>query len=207
MTAFTKLRVCPSASNSCISLRPSSQSPLETNASTMHPMVMLVGTMSLDRISRQSSQVELRSPRSPYARMRLPKVCAPLTFTGLVPHWRCSCFPRRSLRPVRMHASQTELNRISSMVSSNESTKATVLSTSTGREVFWMVFNRMEQVTLLGSNPQAFISSMSTQAPVGLLARTVASMSSLKVTQLGCRVPPAARMVSMAARARPRSPR
>mmetsp|Transcript_51192 Transcript_51192/g.163873 ORF Transcript_51192/g.163873 Transcript_51192/m.163873 type:complete len:216 (+) Transcript_51192:1145-1792(+) len=172
----------------------------------MHPMVMLVGTMLLVRISLHSSQAPCMSFKKPYARTRLPKVWAPFACTLRSWRWRFNCLRRASAWPTRMQASHMELSRTSSIASSMSSTTAITRSTSLAFEDCWTLFRRMEQVTLFGCSPLAFISSMSTHAP-SLLVRIVASMSSLKVTQFGAKLPPAARMLSIAARAPPKSPR
>mmetsp|Transcript_4471 Transcript_4471/g.14002 ORF Transcript_4471/g.14002 Transcript_4471/m.14002 type:complete len:293 (-) Transcript_4471:399-1277(-) len=172
----------------------------------MQPMVTLVGTMPFLRISRHSSQAPATSLRKPQERTRLPNVWAPMTCTPRPLRCRARCSWRRSARLMRMQASHTELNNTSSMVSCMESTKAMMRCTSLGLEDLCMPFRRMEQVTLFGFRPEAFISSMSCHTLL-LSVRIVASMSSLKVTQLGARLPPAVRMVSMAARALLKSPR
>mmetsp|Transcript_66627 Transcript_66627/g.177454 ORF Transcript_66627/g.177454 Transcript_66627/m.177454 type:complete len:604 (-) Transcript_66627:216-2027(-) len=137
--------------------------------------------------------------------MTLPKVWAPLIWMPRLLRWRRSWAPRRSARQARMHASQTELSRTSSMASSSSPTKARVRSTSEALEFRCTAFSRIEPVTVVGCRPQALISSMSIQTP-SLLLLIVASMSSLKVTELGAKLPPAERIVSMTARARSKCP-
>mmetsp|Transcript_117427 Transcript_117427/g.365709 ORF Transcript_117427/g.365709 Transcript_117427/m.365709 type:complete len:292 (-) Transcript_117427:1241-2116(-) len=171
----------------------------------MQPMVMLVGTILRARISFHVSQAPSRSFRKPYARMTLPKVCAPLIWMPRLLRCRSSCLARRSARLARMHASQTELSSTSSIESSSSLTKVMVRSTSAALEERWMLLSRMEHVTLVGCRPHAFISSMRTQTP-SLLVLMVASISSLKVTELGAKLPPAERIVSMTARARWKCP-
>jgi len=68
------------------------------------------------------------------------------------------------------------------------------------------LFIRMEQVTPFGFKPKAFISSTKSQANF-VLVRIAASMNSLKVTQVGAKLPPAFFIVSMAARTALKSPR
>mmetsp|Transcript_36989 Transcript_36989/g.84045 ORF Transcript_36989/g.84045 Transcript_36989/m.84045 type:complete len:217 (-) Transcript_36989:548-1198(-) len=207
MVALRRGRVCSSPLSSWTKRWAASGFPLDARASTMQPMVVLVGMTLRDRISFQAVQAPETSPRKPCARMRLPKVCAPITATVVAPpRMRLKARLSESARPARMHASHTELTSTSSIGSSRDSMSAKARSTSPGAEDCCTPFRRMEQVTPFGLRPQAFISS--TKSHAGFVpVRIAASMNSLNVTQLGAKLPPAVLIVSMAARAARKSPR
>mmetsp|Transcript_107372 Transcript_107372/g.269307 ORF Transcript_107372/g.269307 Transcript_107372/m.269307 type:complete len:207 (+) Transcript_107372:106-726(+) len=203
MTAFTSERVSSWASISWISARPASGSPLLVTASTMQPKVMQVGVIRRDFISCHITHTPSRSFRKPYARIKLPYVCAALTCTPLALRCRSRWRARRSERLVRMQASQIELSNTSSIATSTLSTILRARSMSLGCDLCWTLFSKMEQVMLFGLRPHASISSTTSHMAAPPFA-AAASISSLKVTELGAK--PEDRIVCTNARARPTSP-
>merc|ERR1719389_495959 len=156
---------------------------------TMQPMVMLVGVMCLLRMSFQQRHTPSKSREWPYALIKLPKVWEPVISTRPLP-WIASNFAvNKSGLPMRTHASTTEDKRISSIGSSMVSTSAMVCLTSLSGERAFNVFRRIEHVTWLVLMPAFFISATTCQTSSRLRpAATMALMSSLKVTLLGCKL-------------------
>mmetsp|Transcript_44815 Transcript_44815/g.107104 ORF Transcript_44815/g.107104 Transcript_44815/m.107104 type:complete len:361 (+) Transcript_44815:461-1543(+) len=118
--------------------------------------------------------------------MMLPYVWAPFTWMRRLSQCLASCRASKSARFTRMQASSVELSSTSSMSSPTLSTTASARSASTALVPCCTLLSRMEQVIRLGCRPQAFISRTMAQA-ASWSALMVASSSSLKVTQLGCR--------------------
>mmetsp|Transcript_29529 Transcript_29529/g.74428 ORF Transcript_29529/g.74428 Transcript_29529/m.74428 type:complete len:210 (-) Transcript_29529:344-973(-) len=169
----------------------------------MQPKVMQVGAIRRAVISRHVAQTRSTSFRKPYARIKLPYVCAALIGTPLVLRCRSRWRARRSERLVRMQASQIELSNTSSIATSTLSTILRARSMSLGCDLCWTLFSKMEQVMLSGFTPHASISSTTSHIAEPPLA-AAASMSSLKVAQVGAI--PADRIVCTSARARRESP-